>query len=44
MRAIFQNDPAVIEEVYRGLTAMSSRVCLGAGPGRFCNYHQLYLS
>jgi hypothetical protein len=40
----FQNDPALIEEVYPGLTAMSSGFASVRDRDGFCNYHQLYLS
>jgi len=40
----FQNDPAVIEEVYRGLTAMSSGFASVRDRDGFCQYHQIYLS
>ena len=42
--AHFQNDPAVIEDVYRGLTAMSSGFASVRDRDGFCEYHQLYLS
>jgi len=42
--AWFQNDPAIIEEVYRGLRAMSSGFASVRDRDGFCNYHQLYLS
>jgi hypothetical protein len=42
--AYFCNDPALIEEVYRGLTAMSSGFASVRDQDGFCNYHQLYLS
>jgi hypothetical protein len=40
----FQNDPAVIEEVYRGLTTMSSGFASVRDRDGICNYHRLYLS
>jgi len=40
----FQNDPAFIEEVYRGLTAMSSGFASVRDKDGFCNHNQLYLS
>ena len=40
----FQNDPALIEEVYRGLTVMSSGFASVRDQDGFCNYNQLYLS
>jgi hypothetical protein len=42
--AHFQNDPAVIEEVYRGLTAMSSGFASVRDRDGLCDYHQIYLS
>jgi hypothetical protein len=42
--ASFQNDPAFIEEVYRGLTAMSSGFASVRDRDGFCHHHQLYLS
>jgi hypothetical protein len=42
--AYFQNDPALIEAVYRGLTAMSSGFASVRDRDGFCNYNQLYLS
>jgi hypothetical protein len=42
--AFFQNDPALIEEVYPGLKAMSSGFASVRDRDGFCNYHQLYLS
>lgn len=42
--AYFQNDPALIEEVYRGLTAMSSGFASVRDQDGFCNHNQLYLS
>jgi hypothetical protein len=42
--AHFQNDPALIEESYRGLTAMSSGFASVRDRDGFCNDHQLYLS
>jgi hypothetical protein len=40
----FQNDPALIEESYRGLTAMSSGFASVRDQDGFCNYNKLYLS
>ena len=40
----FENDPAHIEDVYRGLTAMSSGFASVRDRDGFCNYNQLYLS
>jgi hypothetical protein len=40
----FQNDPAYIEAVYPGLTAMSSGFASVRDRDGVCNYHQLYLS
>jgi hypothetical protein len=40
----FQNDPAVIEDAYRGLTVMSSGFASVRDQDGLCNYHQLYLS
>jgi hypothetical protein len=40
----FQNDPAYIEEVYPGLTAMSSGFASVRDRDGICGYHQLYLS
>ena len=42
--AHFQNDPAFIEESYRGLTAMSSGFASVRDRDGFCHHHQLYLS
>jgi hypothetical protein len=42
--AHFQNDPAIIEEAYHGLTAMSSGFASVRDEDGFCNYNQLYLS
>jgi len=42
--AHFKNDPALIEEVYRGLTAMSSGFASVRDRDGLCNLHQLYLS
>ncbi|MDR3712847.1 MAG: hypothetical protein P4L51_08530 [Puia sp.] len=42
--AHFQNDPAFIEETYRGLTVMSSGFASVRDRDGFCNHHQLYLS
>ncbi|TWI95279.1 hypothetical protein JN11_04393 [Mucilaginibacter frigoritolerans] len=40
----FQNDPAVIEAVYPGLTIMSSGFASVRDQDGLCNYNQLYLS
>ena len=40
----FQNDPAVIEATYPGLTAMSSGFASVRDRDGFCDLHQLYLS
>jgi len=42
--AHFQNDPALVEAVYRGLTAMSSGYASVRDRDGFCDLHQLYLS
>ena len=42
--AHFQNDPALIEEIYHGLTTMSSGFASVRDRDGICNYHQLYLS
>jgi hypothetical protein len=42
--AYFQNDPALIEEAYPGLTGMSSGLASVRDKDGFCNNHQLYLS
>jgi len=42
--AFFQNDPAFIEEIYPGLTSMSSGFASVRDRDGFCNYNQLYLS
>ncbi|MES1181221.1 MAG: hypothetical protein ABUL44_00345 [Flavobacterium sp.] len=42
--ACFQNDAALIEETYPGLTAMSSGFASVRGWDGFCNHHQTYLS
>jgi hypothetical protein len=42
--AYFQNDPALIEEAYPGLTVMSSGFASVRDRDGFCNYNQLYLS
>jgi len=42
--AHFQNDPALIEQVYPGLTVMSSGFASVRDKDGFCNCHQLYLS
>jgi hypothetical protein len=42
--AHFENDPALIEAAYRGLTAMSSGFASVRDRDGFCNYNQLYLS
>jgi hypothetical protein len=40
----FQNDPALIEEAYRGLKIMSSAFASVRDKDGFCNNHQIYLS
>jgi hypothetical protein len=40
----FQNDPALIEESYPGLSSMSSGFASARDRDGFCNFHQLYLS
>jgi len=40
----FKNEPALVEEVYRGLTAMSSGFASVRDRDGFCGRHQLYLS
>jgi hypothetical protein len=42
--AHFQNDPALIEEVYRGLKIISSAFASVRDKDGFCNNHQIYLS
>jgi len=42
--AWFQNDPLLVEETYRGLTAMSSGFASVRDKDGFCNHHQIYLS
>jgi hypothetical protein len=42
--AYFQNDPAVLEKAYPGLTAMGSGYASVRDQDGFCNYKQLYLS
>jgi hypothetical protein len=42
--AYFQNDPALIEEAYPGMTVMSSGFASVRDRDGFCNYNQLYLS
>jgi hypothetical protein len=42
--ACFQNDPAFIEETYRGLKIMSSGFASVRDQDGFCSYHELYLS
>jgi hypothetical protein len=42
--AHFQSDPRLIEETYRGLTAMSSGFASVRDKDGFCDFHQLYLS
>lgn len=42
--AHFQNDPALIEAEYRGLTAMSSGFASVRDRDGLCNHHELYLS
>lgn len=40
----FQNDPALIEETYPGLTSMSSGFAAVRDRDGICNHNQLYLS
>ena len=40
----FENDPALIEEAYPGLTIMSSGFASVRDRDGFCSYNQLYLS
>jgi hypothetical protein len=42
--AYFQNDPALIEAAYPGLTTMSSGYASVRDRDGLCNYNQLYLS
>ena len=42
--ANFQNDPALIEESFPGLSVMSSGFASVRDQDGLCNYHQLYLS
>jgi hypothetical protein len=42
--AYFQNDPVLIEEIYRGLTTMSSGFASVRDRDGFCEKNQLYLS
>ncbi|TDW99094.1 hypothetical protein [Dinghuibacter silviterrae] len=42
--AHFQNDPALIEKAYPGLTSLSSGFASVRDQDGFCDYHQLYLS
>lgn len=42
--AYFQNDPALIEEQYPGLTTLSSGFASVRHKDGICKYHQLYLS
>jgi hypothetical protein len=42
--AHFQNDPALIEKAYPGLTIMSSGYASVRDKDGLCNYNQLYLS
>jgi hypothetical protein len=42
--AFFQNDPALVEDAYPGLTAMSSGFASVRDRDGLCNHHQLYLS
>ena len=42
--AHFQNDPALIEQTYPGLTTMSSGYASVRDWDGLCNYHQIYLS
>jgi len=40
----FENDPALIEKNFPGLTVMSSAFASVRDQDGFCNFHQLYLS
>jgi hypothetical protein len=40
----FENDPALVEAAYRGITAMSSGFASVRDRDGFCGRHQLYLS
>jgi hypothetical protein len=40
----FQNDPALIEKTYPGLSILSSGFASVRDQDGLCNYHQLYLS
>ena len=40
----FENDPALIEKAYPGLTIMSSGYASVRDKDGLCNYNQLYLS
>jgi hypothetical protein len=42
--AHFKNDPAHIEEAFRGLTTMSSGFASVRDQDGICQHHQLYLS
>ncbi len=42
--AHFQNEPAHVEEAYRGLTVFSSGFASVRDQDGFCEYNQLYLS
>jgi hypothetical protein len=42
--AYFQNDPALIEDAYPGLTTMSSGYASVRDRDGLCNYNQIYLS
>ena len=42
--AHFQNDPALIEKAYPGLTIMSSGFASVRDKDGICNFNQLYLS
>jgi hypothetical protein len=42
--ACFENDPALIEETYKGLSAMSSGFGSARDEDGLCNRHSLYLS
>jgi hypothetical protein len=42
--AHFQNDPALIEAAYPGLTTMSSGFASVRDRDGLCNYNQIYLS
>jgi hypothetical protein len=40
----FQNDPAIIEKAYPGLTIMSSGFASVRDQDGLCNYNEIYLS